>query len=174
MNTLFKMILLRLMGVISFFLMYRWASDLQMGLLWLLRIKSGKHISIGEQFFVQCPKNLKIGSKISIGRRAQIFAYDSIEIGDDFMAAEDLLINCGSHNVSDLKPFMRPIKIGRRVWCGSRVIICSGVTIGDDVVIGAGSVVVQDIPSKCVAVGIPCKVIRELGNERTSIWSHFD
>ena len=56
----------------------------------------------------------------------------------------------------------KPIHIGKRVWLGADVKIIQGVTIGDDTVIGAGSVVTRSIPSGVVAVGNPCKVIRKI------------
>ena len=55
-----------------------------------------------------------------------------------------------------------PIHIGNRVWIGAGAIILPGVTIGNDSVIGAGSVVTKDIPSGVVAVGNPCRVLREI------------
>ncbi len=55
-----------------------------------------------------------------------------------------------------------PIHIGKNCWLGAGVIIVPGITIGDNVVIGAGSVVTKDIPSNVVAVGNPCKVLREI------------
>ncbi|WP_199302752.1 DapH/DapD/GlmU-related protein [Oscillatoria sp. FACHB-1406] len=57
------------------------------------------------------------------------------------------------------------IKIGNNVWLGGNVVICPGVTIGDNTTIGAGSVVVKDIPANVVAVGNPCRVIRQLDAE---------
>ena len=53
-----------------------------------------------------------------------------------------------------------PVRIGRNCWLGAGVIIVPGVTIGDNVVIGAGSVVTKDIPDNVVAVGNPCRVLR--------------
>ena len=58
--------------------------------------------------------------------------------------------------------FGRPIRIGRNVWIGGGAIILPGVTIGDNALIGAGSVVTKDIPSRVFAAGNPCRVIREL------------
>ena len=55
-----------------------------------------------------------------------------------------------------------PIIVGNNVWFGAHVSVMPGVTIGDNVVIGAGSVVTKDIPSNVVAVGNPCKVLREI------------
>ena len=59
----------------------------------------------------------------------------------------------------------KPIKIGNNVWIGGNVIVLPGVNIGDNVVIGAGSVVTKDIPANCVAVGNPCRVIRKINEE---------
>ena len=59
--------------------------------------------------------------------------------------------------------FNQPVRIGRNCWLGAGVIVMPGVTIGDNTVIGAGSVVTKDSPSGVVAVGNPCRVIREVG-----------
>ena len=58
--------------------------------------------------------------------------------------------------------YAKPVHIGNNCWLGASVTVCPGVTIGDDCVIGAGSVVTRDIPSGCFAAGVPCKVIRPL------------
>ena len=70
-----------------------------------------------------------------------------------------------------LRPDMReymytdPVTICDNVWIGENVTICPGVTIGENSVIGAGSVVVKDIPANVVAVGNPCRVLREIGEK---------
>lgn len=58
-----------------------------------------------------------------------------------------------------------PVHIGSNVWIGSGVQILPGVTIGDHSVIGAGSVVTNDIPANVVAFGVPCRVVREIGEK---------
>ena len=64
--------------------------------------------------------------------------------------------------------FNMPVRIGRNCWIGANVVILPGVTIGDNVVIGAGSVVTKDIPDNVVAVGNPCRILREVGeHDRT-------
>ena len=60
------------------------------------------------------------------------------------------------------KASVRLIKIGAKVWIGGSVVILPGVEIGEGTTIGAGSVVTRSIPARCVAVGNPCRVIREL------------
>ena len=59
--------------------------------------------------------------------------------------------------------FSIPVTIGNNVWIGANVSIMPGVTIGDNTVIGAGSVVTRDIPANVVAMGTPCRVVREIG-----------
>ena len=62
--------------------------------------------------------------------------------------------------------YAKPIKVGNNVWIGGNVIVLPGVTIGDNVVIGAGSVVNRDIPPDSVAVGNPCKVIKKIKEKK--------
>ena len=59
--------------------------------------------------------------------------------------------------------FNADIHVGNNVWIGAGAILLPGVTIGDDTVIGAGSIVTKDIPSGVVAVGNPCRILREIG-----------
>ena len=61
--------------------------------------------------------------------------------------------------------FNMPVRIGKNCWIGAGAVILPGVTIGDNVVIGAGSVVTKDIPDNVVAVGNPCRVLREVGEQ---------
>ena len=63
-----------------------------------------------------------------------------------------------------------PITIGNNVWFGGNVTVCPGVVIGDDVVVGAGSVVVKDIPSHSVAAGNPCRIIRSITDKDKEYW----
>ena len=62
-----------------------------------------------------------------------------------------------------LYQYNMPVHIGRNCWIGAGAIILPGITVGDNVVVGAGSVVTKDLPSNVVAVGNPCKVLREVG-----------
>ena len=59
----------------------------------------------------------------------------------------------------------RHVHVGRNVWIGSGAQIMPGITIGDNTVIGSGSVVTKDIPANVVAMGVPCRVIREIGEK---------
>ena len=91
-----------------------------------------------------------------------------IYVGDHTMIGPNVILDTGSHPVlPELREkgyqFNMPIHIGRNCWIGAGAIILPGVTIGDNTVIGAGSVVTKDIPANVVAVGNPCKILREIG-----------
>ncbi len=86
-----------------------------------------------------------------------------MQIGDGCqIGSYACLMDNDYHSVEDRnKPGeSRPIVLGRNVWLGVRVIVLKGVTIGENAVIGAGSVVTKDIPADCVAAGVPARVIR--------------
>lgn len=89
-----------------------------------------------------------------------------VYIGRKTLIAPNVCLYTAEHPLDaderDVWEDCRPIKIGERCWIGGNVTICPGVTIGDRTVIGAGSVVVGDIPADSLAVGVPAKVIRRL------------
>ena len=92
-----------------------------------------------------------------------------IYIGDHTMIGPNVTIATAGHPIlPELREkemqYNDDVKIGRNVWIGAGAIIVPGVTIGDNTVIGAGSVVTKDIPANVVAVGNPCRVMREIND----------
>ncbi len=92
-----------------------------------------------------------------------------IYVGDYTMLGPNVVLATGGHPIlPELREkgyqFNMPIHIGKNCWLGAGVIVLPGVTIGDNSVIGAGSVVTKDIPSGVVAVGNPCRVLREIND----------
>ena len=84
------------------------------------------------------------------------------------MIAPNVTIATASHPIEPelrkrVGQFNMPVTIGNNVWIGAGSVILPGVTIGENTVIGAGSVVTKDIPANVVAVGNPCRVMREIG-----------
>jgi maltose O-acetyltransferase len=136
-----------------------------------MKVTFRKTVWIGPDFYLRFPGNLALGERCGLGGFCRIWNYSPITIGDDFLSAAGLLLNTAGHDPETLQPFSREIRIGNRVWCGVNVTILAGVTIGDDVVIGAGSVVVHDIPPKSIAVGVPARKVRDLARDgRTPLW----
>jgi acetyltransferase-like isoleucine patch superfamily enzyme len=106
---------------------------------------------------------IEIGNGVFINYGASISAHQLVRIGDGCqLGSYACLMDNDYHQVEDREQpgVSRPIVLGRNVWLGVRVIVLKGVTIGDNAVIGAGSVVTHDIPANCVAGGVPARVIR--------------
>ena len=113
----------------------------------------GWNIEVGENFFANYGLTVLDVGKVTIGNNAQIAPNVSIYTAGHPIHPDSR--NSGyEYGIS--------ITIGNNVWIGGNVVILPGVVIGDNVVIGAGSVVTKDIPSNMVAMGNPCKVIREI------------
>ncbi|WP_407656927.1 sugar O-acetyltransferase [Lentzea atacamensis] len=130
--------------------------------------------SIGEDSWVmprfQCDYGYQIhlGSNSFLNYDAILMDCATITIGDDVSIGPRAQLLTALHPIEDHEARRQrfetaaPITIGNNVWLGGGVIVCAGVTIGDNAVIGAGSVVTRDIPPRVLAVGNPCKVIRDL------------
>ena len=93
-----------------------------------------------------------------------------ITIGDNCFMAPNVAIYTAGHPIhpdsrNSMYEYGIPVTIGDNVWIGGNVVICPGVTVGSNCVIGAGSVVTKDIPDWSIAAGNPCKVIRKITDE---------
>jgi acetyltransferase-like isoleucine patch superfamily enzyme len=135
-------------------------------------IVNSANVQIGDRCLLQDGIYIRAGTegKIAIGNRVAInsfcrlFGHGSIEIGDDTQLGPGSLITTTDHNYRDnLKTSFKQVKIGKSVWIGANVTVLPGVQIGDFSVIGAGSIVTKNIPSRVIAVGVPARVIRQLG-----------
>ncbi len=143
----------------------------QLGLLRLMGVTVAGPVAVAPGTALLGARNLHLGRYVTIGEGSRIVSWARVEIGDDFMSSDRLNINSGAHDPRTLQPKNAPIRIGHRVWCGTGVTICAGVEVGDDVVIGAGSVVTKSLPSDCIAVGTPARPIRALGRTEPRVWS---
>ena len=125
---------------------------------------------INPPFFCDYGNHIHVGKNFFANYNCTILDVGTVTIGDNCQMAPNVAIYTAGH---PLHPDTRrtaweygiPVTIGHDVWLGGSVVVCPGVTIGDNVVIGAGSVVTKDIPSNCVAAGNPCRVIREITDE---------
>jgi maltose O-acetyltransferase len=130
--------------------------------------------TLGEDAFVKPPLYVDYGEHLHIGRgtfiNSNLVALDvaTITIGEDCQIGPNVQLLTPTHPL-EREPrrahleAARPITIGDNVWLGGGVIVCPGVTIGHDSVIGAGSVVTRDVPPGVLAVGNPARVLREIG-----------
>lgn len=132
--------------------------------------EKGENTWIESNFFCDYGYNITVGDNFYVNHNCVILDCAPVTFGDNVFIAP----NCGFYTAGhpiDYKTrnsgleFAHPIKVGSNVWIGANVCVMPGVTIGDNVVIGGGSVVVKDIPSGVVAVGNPCKPIREIKEE---------
>lgn len=115
-----------------------------------------------------------IGNNVKLSRNCHIGAIGEIQIGDNVLFGSNVLVSDHSHGETVLAEIPRvqmplvskgAIKIGNNVWIGDNVCILSNVTIGENSVIGANSVVTKDVPPNSLAVGVPAKVIKQLGEK---------
>lgn len=137
--------------------------------------------SIGENFWIQPPFYCDYGSNIHIGDHfyanydCVILDPGTVTIGEHVFLAPRVCIFTATHPIDagvrnrELE-YAKPVKIGSSVWIGGNTVVNPGVTIGDDVVIGSGSVVTKDIPSHVIAAGNPCRVLRPITGEDRRFW----
>ena len=139
----------------------------------------GKYSSIDINFHCECGKHIFIGDKVIINMNCTFVDNNIIEIGDNVLIASNVQIYTATHStklqervVADweagegiCKTYALPVRINDGAWIGGGAIILPGVTIGKNSVIGAGSIVTRSIPDNCVAVGNPCRVIKQIDNE---------
>ena len=126
-----------------------------------------------ETFYIEQPficdygYNIEIGKNFYANHNLVILDGNKVEFGDNVFVAPNCAFYTAGHHL-DYKErnngleYAKPIKVGNNVWIGGNVTVLPGVSIGDNVVIGAGSVVTKDIPSNVIAVGNPCRVIKEI------------
>ena len=135
----------------------------------------------GENIYIEPPFRCDYGSNISIGNNFYanfdciILDVCKVEIGENVMFAPRVCVYTAAHPIdAEIRntglEFGKSVKIGDNVWIGGNTIINPGVTIGNNVVIGSGSVVTRDIPDNVIAVGNPCRVLREITKEDKLYW----
>lgn len=132
--------------------------------------KTGENIFIMRPFHCDYGKNIEVGENFFANYNAIILDVGKVKIGKNVMFAPNVSIYTAGHPIhpdsrNSGYEYGMPVTIGDNVWIGGNVVINPGVTIGNNVVIGSGSVVTKDIPDNMIAVGNPCKIIREITEE---------
>lgn len=140
------------------------------------RVKLLKQIlaEVGENCYIEPPfhanwgKYTHFGNNVYANFNLTVVDDTDIYIGDCVMIGPNVTIATAGHPIDPglrrrVAQYNIPVRIGSNVWIGAGAVILPGVTIGDNSVIGAGSIVTKDIPANVVAVGNPCRVLREIG-----------
>ena len=129
---------------------------------------------IGENCYIEPPlyanfggAHVHFGSGVYANFGLTLVDDTYIYVGNNVMIGPHVTIATAAHPVSPEKrkkglQYNLPVRIGDNCWLGAGVIVLPGVTIGENTVVGAGSVVTKDLPANVVAVGVPCRVIREI------------
>ena len=131
---------------------------------------------IGEDCYIETPlhtnfggRYVHFGKKIYANFNLTLVDDTHIYVGDFCQIGPNVVLATAGHPIDPALreqglQFNAPIRVGRNCWLGAGVLVMPGVTIGDNTVVGAGSVVTKDLPSHVVAVGNPCRVLREIND----------
>lgn len=135
----------------------------------------GMFAEIGDDCYIEPPlhanwggKHVHFGKNVYANFNLTMVDDTDIYVGDYTMFGPNVTVATAGHPINpalreQAYQYNMPIHIGKNCWIGAGAVITPGVTIGDNTVIGAGSIVTKDIPANVVAVGNPCRVMREIG-----------
>ena len=139
------------------------------------RLEVGEGVLLEPHVWLTAPERarIRIGAGSFLNIAVMVAAVELVEIGEHCMFANGCFVTDGNHRFDDPdKPgpwqgftTKGPTRVGDNVWCGANVVVASGVTIGERCVIGANSVVTEDIPAFSIAAGAPARVIRKVEYE---------
>lgn len=148
------------------------------------KLLSTMFAAIGKDCYIQPPlhaswggKNVYIGDNFYANFNLTLIDDCNIKIGNDVQIGPNVTLCCGTHPISPIlrskkAQFNLPITIEDNVWIGANVVILPGVTIHKNSIIGAGSIVLKDIPENTIAVGNPCKVKRKITAKDELYYNH--
>lgn len=137
----------------------------------------GSRVHVDVDFHCEYGRHIRVGSNVIINMNCTFVDNNIITIGDNVLIASNVQIYTATHSVmlservtperpAFCNTYALPVRICDGAWIGGGSILLPGVTIGEGSVVGAGSVVTRSIPPYCVAVGNPCRVIRQLPTEQ--------
>ena len=130
---------------------------------------------INPPFYCDYGFNIEVGKNFFANYNCTILDVAKVTIGDNCQMAPNVAIYTAGHPVhpqtrNTAYEYGISVTIGDNVWIGGNTVICPGVHIGSNTVIGAGSVVTKDIPDWCIAAGNPCRVIRTITEEDKKLY----
>ncbi|OUO94268.1 sugar O-acetyltransferase [Cloacibacillus sp. An23] len=131
---------------------------------------AGRGLTVLPGFCCDNGKNIRVGDDFLANYNVTILDIAPVKIGAHVMIGPNTLITTVNHPLSPAKRrrhigIAKPVTIGDDVWIGGGCTILPGVTIGNNVVIAAGAVVTKDVPSNCVAGGVPARVVKEIPDD---------
>jgi len=137
------------------------------------KLQRGRDLQLADSayVFVEDSASLELGDNVYIGRNAMVSCFDAIKIGSDVRLAERVSIHDENHAYEPIPVVDRnayttkPILIGDRVWIGANCVILPGTVIGEDSVVGAGSVVRGVFPAASLIAGVPARKIRQIAEK---------
>lgn len=128
--------------------------------------QGGDTANVQPPFYCDYGSNIFLGERVYFNFNCVVLDVCKVTIGSFTLFAPNVQIFTATHpfdvDVRKQLEFGLPVTIGESVWVGGGTIICPGVTIGSNSIIGAGSVVTKEIPDNVVAVGNPCRVLRKI------------
>ena len=139
--------------------------------IWRLRLRSiGKGARVFSTVKIYAASKGTIGANVVVNDFVHVWGGGGLSIGDNTLIASHVVITTTTHDIAALSKgklynhsnIMDPVIIGSNVWIGSGAIILPGVTVGDNSVVAAGSIVTRDVPSCSLVVGIPARPVRRL------------
>ena len=142
------------------------------------RVRFGRFVWIGDGTKIRCHEGeVLIGDKTVLGQECTISAYQHVRIGEQCVIADRAMFIDFDHSMAETERpirvqgiYKRDVDVGSNVWIGYGASILRGVSVGDNSVIGAYSVVTKDVPANAVVGGIPARVMRMRDAPRTLSW----
>lgn len=153
----------------------------------LIPSSKGKSMCVFTPFYCEYGVNIHVGNDVFFNYNCTLLDISPITLEDGVWLGANVTIATPCHPLiaderinrdypdgyHDLE-YSKPVRIQKNAWIASNVVICGGVTIGEGAVVGAGSVVTRDIPAGCIAVGNPCRVLRQIDeNDRIDVWNTY-
>ncbi len=129
--------------------------------------RKSENAMVNPPFYCDYGSHIEVGKNFFANYNCTILDVAKVKIGDNCQMAPNVAIYTAGHPIhpatrNTAYEYGKEVTIGDNCWIGGNVVICPGVHIGDNVVIGAGSVVTKDIPDWSLAAGNPCKVLRRI------------
>lgn len=129
----------------------------------------GEHFRLVPPFYTDCGKNIRVGARVFINQNCTFYSLADITIGDDVMIGPNVSLLTSEHPVAPSQRraclLGRPITIETGAWIAAGATLIGGVTIGENAVVAAGSVVTRDVPANVLVAGNPARVIRSIEDE---------